>query len=384
MPSTARSNSPRAVAIDHAWLTLLRPQLFAPSGPTLPAAKQPPPAAAANAHNPAGHSAASIHPVVHSVFEHSANILFGDDLLTVLARPARRAPGAMLTSLRSLDDVRAGAPVECRNDVLHLDSLRISTTHAEWYDCLVAPLTVPSSSIQMTQAGANDNRVDRLLNAHAQPGSFLLREGATPFEFALTEQLRKARTNLGRELRRATRQLIPQPQAQPLSLPRPRHETQTQASRLGDNGSGLAVPSSANHDNSRLDSAVGMMVGLGVGLTPSGDDYLIGALAALSVAPGTLPAELRERLAKSVLQYAMPAEDLAATTRVSRHFLLAACRAEFQIDLATTARLLFDGEAAEGSLSDAFARTASNGSTSGTDALFGLIDTIRMLTNEVR
>lgn len=66
------------------------------------------------------------------------------------------------------------------------------------------------------------------------------------------------------------------------------------------------------------------LLGLGIGLTPSGDDFLAGALAAAWWLKGTRPADfLREEAAKLIARHG------EKTTPASRHFLSAAAEGVF-------------------------------------------------------
>ena len=108
-----------------------------------------------------------------------------------------------------------------------------------------------------------------------------------------------------------------------------------------------------------LDAALALL-GLGVGLTPAGDDFLGGFLAGL----GGAPAATFGRKLKPLVR--------AGTTALSAAFLERACDGSFSEHLGTTARLL--RVAAPGSeLEDAARRLLAFGGTSGADALAGLI-----------
>ncbi len=75
------------------------------------------------------------------------------------------------------------------------------------------------------------------------------------------------------------------------------------------------------------------LLGLGPGLTPSGDDFIVGCLAGLAVSTRNAPAR-RQFLAEvaRILEH-----DLGATTPISRQHLSDACRLEFAQPLAELA-----------------------------------------------
>lgn len=283
--------------------------------------------------------------VVDTVFERSLNIAFDGGLLTVLGQSGRRAPGAMLTSLPGVRGVHAGTALERVEETLVIGRLRIDCSRVEFFSSRVEPLEGPIS--------ATPADLEALPSAYARPGSFLPGTDETPFEDALSSRLAGARSSFQdafrRDLRAAGHRLL----------------EEASASRSEDQPDGQA-----------LALAISELVGLGRGLTPSGDDYLVGALATLALAPGQRASVARERLASRVRARAVGTGEHATTTAVSRHFLLGACRREFHCDLADAARVLLTGA---GDASGPLARTAGIGSTSGTDALFGLVDTLRIL-----
>ena len=86
--------------------------------------------------------------------------------------------------------------------------------------------------------------------------------------------------------------------------------------------------------------------------------------------------QVRDLVSACVFPLASQRGDHAATTAVSQHFLRAACRGEFHEDLASAGREILLGE---DRTNGAVARAVSIGSTSGTDALFGLVDGIRVI-----
>ncbi len=130
------------------------------------------------------------------------------------------------------------------------------------------------------------------------------------------------------------------------------------AERLGS----AVVDSLVHHRPDRLAEAVAGLVGLGRGLTPAGDDFLVGVMAALWL---TGQAEL---LADIVTAAA------AKTTRLSAAYLRAAARGEFAEpwhDLALALRAADTAAAAE-----AVDRIAGTGASSGRDALAGFAGTM--------
>lgn len=113
----------------------------------------------------------------------------------------------------------------------------------------------------------------------------------------------------------------------------------------------------------KIAQAVGQLAGLGSGLTPAGDDYLVGVMAALWL---TGQKALLPRLAKVAAD---------KTTALSAAFLNAAGRGEFIEPWHALVLALFRGEAE--SFSQALERVARFGASSGRDALAGFATTLR-------
>lgn len=271
---------------------------------------------------------------VATAFERSLNISFERGLLTILTESGRRAPGAMITTLLDVRGVHPETPVEFSDSTLVIGRLELDCSGLTFFDCAagpVRPATAPGAAA-----------LDAILAQHARPGSFLPRDAETPFEQAVTARLDAARDAFCTQLRSAA----------------------------------LAAAQQEQPDIKAMRHTVTNLVGLGFGLTPSGDDYLVGVLAALTLTPGAAAQQVRDLVSACVFPLASQRSGQAATTAVSQHFLRAACRGEFHEDLASAGLEILLGE---DRANDAVARAVSIGSTSGTDALFGLIDGIRAI-----
>lgn len=113
--------------------------------------------------------------------------------------------------------------------------------------------------------------------------------------------------------------------------------------------------------------------GLGIGLTPTCDDAIIGTLgmgfgAFLS---GVLAGGARQydRLTRPVLERLLTGE--RRTTKISEKYLKCACRGEFSVSLLTLARAAFAGE--EETCAHAMEEISRLGHTSGMDTLKGVL-----------
>lgn len=118
-----------------------------------------------------------------------------------------------------------------------------------------------------------------------------------------------------------------------------------------------------------LKRAVAAMIGLGVGLTPSGDDFLVGLLLALSVGlPGRMEPVLEE-LRAHIRRFS------DGTNDISRQYLFCACRGEYGLRLH---ELLQAGAEGKG-IRTALEKTAEIGHSSGVDTLNGLLAGIKII-----
>jgi uncharacterized protein DUF2877 len=109
------------------------------------------------------------------------------------------------------------------------------------------------------------------------------------------------------------------------------------------------------------EAAAVALIGLGIGLTPSGDDFLVGLLAGL---------EATHHPARSSLAAAIASEAPSRTTAIGANVLEHAARGEFTARLHDVVIALADDAAA--GLDRAVGRAMAYGATSGADTLVGL------------
>lgn len=292
---------------------------------------------------------------ITTAFAHAVNLELGGAQFTLLAAGGRPAPGALITDRSDFSGVRAGDRVVIRAGGIEVGGrggLAVDLRGIGYFDSRVEPVAgrepfgegePPCSIDPPGPRGRLDPRsVAGLLTETARPGSFVPAENGPPFERAVGARLAIARSAFGLALAAEIRGAAPS------------------AARSA------ARPPVASPE---LRRAVAGLVGLGIGLTPSGDDYLVGTLVALSAHPDAETA--RGAVAVAVRELLGSADGRDRTTAVSRHFLLAACERAFHSDLAAAAHAVLLGDPAAPA---AFAAAAAIGSTSGTDALFGLVD----------
>jgi hypothetical protein len=129
----------------------------------------------------------------------------------------------------------------------------------------------------------------------------------------------------------------------------------------------------ASGDRSDLEDAVRRTIGCGPGLTPAGDDVLVGILAVLTAA-GREPVAVRLRAA---LTPALP-----ATTEISRALLGQASRGHVSRPVWELAGTVLSGRAAAAS-AQARAAVLATGATSGGDTCAGLAAACRLLLSRL-
>lgn len=117
-----------------------------------------------------------------------------------------------------------------------------------------------------------------------------------------------------------------------------------------------------------LTGAASALVGLGPGLTPSGDDVLVGVLAGLIRGGGNIPAAA----AAAIIIGDAVAVRARSTTDVSRHYLTLAAQGHFGQPLTELVDAVVDGSPAPQQRRRMDAVLAV-GASSGADALLGVL-----------
>ena len=121
-------------------------------------------------------------------------------------------------------------------------------------------------------------------------------------------------------------------------------------------------------DRSGIRESAALLAGLGPGLTPAGDDYLVGLMAGLRVWPG--PLENSELAPEEACQIILEATE-GRTTLLSRAFLRSAKEGLFGENWHELLAELARGEII--GIQRAARRILSSGATSGADALAGFL-----------
>lgn len=125
-------------------------------------------------------------------------------------------------------------------------------------------------------------------------------------------------------------------------------------------------------DRALLGPCCAKAIGLGAGLTPSGDDFLCGLLAVTYLADATAFAEIATAIRG----------DLPATTRVSQDYLRLACDGIFSPLICCMLRALVEGS--REALADATRHLLAHGSSSGMDTMAGIAWGVHALSTRLR
>lgn len=271
---------------------------------------------------------------VTSSFERALNMALADRALSILTRSLGRSPGALLVAETHLPPVPVGATVSVSESTVEIflsesRRMEIDISEAERYSALV---DTPSAHDEPAVTTAACAAACTAFGAVARSGSFTVAATDGDFHQAMSAALRSRASRLQNEL----------------------------AAQLREQNDGRAA----------VGDAAARLIGLGAGLTPSGDDYLVGCLAVLRQTR-------RGAGAAAAIGAAIGAAAPGATTAVSRAYLTAAAASRFHEDLAAAARAGLCGD--EEAMAATFMRVADVGATSGTDSLRGVVDTLQAL-----
>ncbi len=272
---------------------------------------------------------------IHSVFPRAANLLLGGRLLTLHARATPCAPNGLVLALRAtqrpLADLQPGMAIIIERGTIFIPApaLRLSLQQSlPWNP------RPPLVNIACTPALLQRNlaRLEALLAAHASgdglaPLANLHLASPLPAAYHSSRLLHTAGAAAGSLLEGIARQQI--------------HQVRQSASTL---------------------------IGLGPGLTPSGDDLLIGLIAATTLLSEPLgrSAEFYQRLSTEILAIAH-----TRTNKLSITWMEHASRGEVAEHLGQLFQALVRDDAH--ALEEAALAVLSSGATSGGDMLTGII-----------
>ncbi|MGB7873260.1 MAG: DUF2877 domain-containing protein [Anaerolineales bacterium] len=261
------------------------------------------------------------HPRVLHVFNHACNLINERrEVLSIVTPQIGNGPFNLVIEDDILfsETLPARSLISIRSDQLDLGDLNISTDKARLWS--------PRPDWEMLHT-RRDKILNRITSLRAPTGA-MRRE----FGIASSQSTFLAMT-------------LPLPNCQSLSL---------------DFTSALA-----NSDNSSAPKQTSKLAGLGVGLTPAGDDFILGAILAVWIIH---PPEIASVLAEEIANTAAP-----LTTSLSAAWLKSAGKGEAGILWHEFFDALVSGDAASVQLK--IVKLLSVGETSGSDALAGFLGT---------
>lgn len=268
---------------------------------------------------------------VHSVFRSAVNLRLnnGDKLLTLVTSNEADLPQGIRVDTPdnfSFEIFRVGEQITCLDNILRFDSLTIELQDARRWKCdlpaLQADLTTPAMSTSWQRAWQILNQRQRLLTSEI-----------------IAEDLFRSDETIQ------------------VGVPR----------KAGEAMRGLFA-ATQQFDLTFASSSLNALIGLGAGLTPSGDDLLVGYLAGLwcTVLDKSDRLQFVSNLGKTVSHLSHQTND------ISRTYLYHASRGQVSSRLTNLAKAICHGEN-----SDRILTTAESamqvGHTSGMDAVTGLL-----------
>lgn len=274
---------------------------------------------------------------IHSIFHHACNVsLKGDAVLTLVSsEKSNPAQGIRLRTpprFTFLNQFQVGQPLACRGGILRISG---------------SDLSIDLRTASLWHIDLKGIRIDLHQPDMAQAWGVAWQE------------LQKHRSESGLS---AMITGIPEPSQHPGILP-----IQTLGERavqtvpvLIDATSHLQVDTAIN--------AVSPLIGLGPGLTPSGDDFIVGYLAGLWSTAGNHSTRLR--FMSSLGSWLSQAAD--DTNSISRTYMKSAVNGNVSEPIATVAQRIGQAKSMDG-VREATRIALQVGNTSGTDGVLGLL-----------
>lgn len=276
--------------------------------------------------------------IVHSVFRRACNLrLQSHELLTLLPSDHGNVPQGIRLNTSShpifLDFFRVGQPVACRNGILRIDG---------------SDLSIDLRSARPWLVDLKRSHIDLRRQAQAQC-----------WRVAWSE-LRTSRRKGG-----LSRIMDGFPLSQE---PRPDSATSEILSEQAIHAIPALLQSTRDFQLEEASVCIQTLIGLGPGLTPSGDDFLVGFLAGLWCTVGYNPSRMRFLLALGAELLEMS----RCTNEISGAYLRSAAKGQVSEPIATLAQQMHQAH----SMSNVRAATQAAlqvGHTSGSDGVFGML-----------
>lgn len=253
-----------------------------------------------------------VNTIVESVFRRALNLVAPDgSLLTIHSRDGLHGPGSLLTDLEDCRLLgKVGDEIEISSSSINLDGRLVKLDTCVFYSSRRLPIQTQPKIIAV-------DWLEKELSKKATSSSFWS-QADDYFSQAISKKLNLARRDF------------------------------------------LQDPNSIK--------SASQLIGLGIGLTPTGDDYLLGFLAVTKLsahrtgATNRLPGNIRELMTR--------------TTRISQHFLKAATENQFS-DLTYDFLVSMENGQKDQKALEAL---MSYGASSGSDIATGMLDAWKILT----
>jgi hypothetical protein len=269
--------------------------------------------------------------IIHSVFRSALNLRLQNEecLLTLVAAGEADLPQGIRVDTPAgftFEQFKVGELVSCDSEYLRLTSLTVDLRGAPHWKC-----NLPSLKADMTNPS-------------------VCQAWETVWE-ALNERQQAARADI------IARELI-----------FPNDDTSNEVSRRAGDTMSELLTAARRHDLTDVESPLSSLIGLGSGLTPSGDDLLVGFLAGLWCSVQESPERTRfvNALAQEISRLS------SRTNDISRTYLIHASLGQVSSRLANLAESICTADPPQRLLAK-FVSAAQTGHSSGMDAVTGLL-----------
>ncbi|MGE7598490.1 DUF2877 domain-containing protein [Lysinibacillus fusiformis] len=258
---------------------------------------------------------------VHSVFRHALNIrsTANDEIFTLATKAMDNAPNSLVIDLDTLDNLHIiqNDPVRIKHHQLLIeDKLTIALETATHWQC-----HLPIFPSDMATLKQNIVQVKQFINIYGKSGGMKRSDSPVSAFEAETSRLLKERTALLHE-------------------------------------------ELCNRRFNNFQQYVLDLVGLGPGLTPSGDDFIVGLLTIIHLEQS--PCSIYRPLCESVIKWMKP-----LTNEISYTTLNKAAYGQVRESIHALVSAMLSGT--EGEAIEALKKVLAIGSSSGTDIALGLI-----------
>lgn len=267
--------------------------------------------------------------VVHSAFHSALNLRYQDRLLTLVAADEADLPQGVRVDTPvgfSFERFQAGALVSCDGKYLRLSSLTVDLRGAPRWKCNLPSLNADLSNPSVLQAWKIVWQ-------------------------ALNERQRAARADIVAQ-----------------DLIHPTNNISNRISQRAGDAMRNLVDAARRRDSTDVESPLRSLIGLGSGLTPSGDDLLVGFLAGLWCSVQQSPE--RTKFIDALAQKISPLSP--RTNDISRTYLFHAARGQVSSRLAHLAESVCAAAPPE-RLLPAFESAVRTGHSSGMDTASGFL-----------